>query len=98
MYQHGRKLPGPLFAAFALPVPRENEEGPRLGFTIPRTFGKAVKRNRVKRRIREMLRLRLTRLDRRWDLVINPKRLVLDARPEELEREIERLLSRCKQL
>lgn len=98
VYQQGRKVSSPLFAVFVMPVERAGSEGPRIGFTIPRAFGKAVKRNRAKRRIREMLRVRLPRIDRRWDLVIHPKRPVLEVVPEELEREVERLLSRCEKL
>ena len=53
-------MSGPYFAAFCLALSRQSGEGPRIGFTLPRAFGKAVKRNRAKRRIREALRLRLT--------------------------------------
>ena len=88
-------MSGPYFAAFLLRVARSEDEGPRIGFTLPRAFGKAVKRNRAKRRIRELLRLRMQRINPHWDVVLNPRRLALDASPEELEREIDRLVSRC---
>jgi ribonuclease P protein component len=86
------------FAAFCLPMPRAADEGPRIGFTLPRAFGKANKRNRAKRRLRELLRVRLGQLDPHLDLVINPRRPALDALPRDLQREIERLISRCNQL
>ena len=88
-------MSGPYFAAFCLPVPRVAQEGPRIGFTVPRAFGKSVLRNRVKRRLRDLLRLRLHNLDSRWDVVINPRRPALDASPQDLQREVERLLARC---
>lgn len=88
-------MSGPYFAAFCLSVPRTAGTGPRIGFTVPRAFGKSVKRNRAKRRIRELLRLRMASLDPRWDLVINPRRQALDATTEQLQREVERLVSRC---
>ena len=69
--------------------------GPRVGFTVPRAFGKAVKRNRARRRIRELLRLRLPEIDGRWDIVINPRRPVLDASPEVLQVEVSRLVRQC---
>ena len=47
---------------------------PMLGFTVPRAFGKAVLRNRVKRRLREALRVRLMEVAPEWDIVINPRR------------------------
>jgi ribonuclease P protein component len=84
------------FAAFLLAKPRADGEGPRIGFTLPRAFGKAVKRNRAKRRLRELLRVRMGQVAPQWDLVINPRRAALDASPEDLQREVERLISRCK--
>jgi ribonuclease P protein component len=86
------------FAAFCLAQGRESGAGPRIGFTLPRAFGKATKRNRAKRRLRELLRVRLGQLNPRLDVVINPRRPALDAAPQDLQREVERLISRCNQL
>ncbi len=88
-------MAGPYFAAFCLQVPREGEKGPRLGFTVPRAFGNAVLRNRVKRRMREVLRLRFQEIGSQWDIVINPRRAALKASPEQLQRELDRLVTRC---
>jgi len=93
-YNEGTRFASPYFAAFCLRVARD-EGGPRLGFTVPRAFGKAVIRNQVKRRIREALRLRLQEIGSQWDIVINPRRSALAATPEELRREVERLVARC---
>jgi ribonuclease P protein component len=86
------------FAAFCLATVRTEELGPRIGFTLPRAFGKATKRNRAKRRLRELLRVRLGQLNPCWDVVINPRRPALEASPQDLQREVERLISRCNQL
>ena len=75
---------------------REENEGPRLGFTVPRAFGKAVMRNRVKRRLREALRVRLPEVAPEWDIVINPRRPAIMAPIEELRREVERLVAQCR--
>lgn len=88
-------MSGPYFSAFYLPLTRTEQEGPRLGFTVPRAFGKAVKRNRAKRRIRELLRVRLSRIAPQWDVVVNPRRPSLEASREDLTREVERLVLRC---
>ena len=75
---------------------REPEPGgPHIGFTTPRALGKAVVRNRIKRRVREAVRLHLDRLNPQWSIVINPRRKALDASTEELQREVERLFLRC---
>jgi len=93
VYDHGQKYSGPYFAAFCL---RDTHvPGPRIGFTAPRALGIAVARNRIKRRVREAIRLRLGELSPQWSIVINPRRKALDAPFQELEREVERLFRRC---
>jgi len=76
-------------------VEREHGLGPRIGFTVPRAFGKAVRRNRARRRLREQLRVRLPEIATQWDIVVNPRRLALDASADELRREVDRLIKRC---
>lgn len=66
-----------------------------MGFTVGRAFGRAVKRNRAKRRIREALRVRLPEMAPQWDIVVNPRRQALLASPEQLRREVDRLVSKC---
>ena len=70
-------------------------DGPHIGFTTPRALGKAVVRNRIKRRVREAVRFHLDRLNPQWSIVINPRRKALDAPTPELQREVERLFLRC---
>ena len=69
--------------------------GPRIGFTVPRALGKAVARNRIKRRMREAVRFCLDRLNPQWSIVINPRSRALDAPMTELQLEVERLFLRC---
>ncbi|TMJ33597.1 MAG: ribonuclease P protein component [Alphaproteobacteria bacterium] len=45
-------------AGFVLQVRKRDDEGPlRVGFTVSRRVGTAVERNRVRRRLRELVRL-----------------------------------------
>ena len=55
------------------------ERGARVGFTVGRVLGGAVERNRIKRRLREAVRLRRAVLKNAGavDVVINPKKSVL---------------------
>jgi len=76
-------------------VRETDPDGPHIGFTTPRTLGKAVVRNRIKRRVREAVRLELGRLNPQWSIVINPRPKALDASAEELRAEVERLFLRC---
>jgi len=101
-YNQGTRFTGRYFAAFCLRVERSAQkgrttgDGPRLGFTVPRAFGKAVLRNRVKRRLREALRVRLAEVAQEWDIVINPRRPAIMAPVEELRREVDRLVTQCR--
>ena len=52
-------------------------------------------RNRIKRRVREAVRLYLDRLNPQWSIVINPRRKALEASTQDLQREVERLFLRC---
>ena len=68
-------------------------DGPHIGFTVPRALGKAVVRNRIRRRVREAVRFHLDRLNPQWSIVINPRRKAFDAPMPELRREVEKSLS-----
>jgi ribonuclease P protein component len=95
-YNEGTRFTGKYFAAFCLRVARAGGDGPRLGFTVPRAFGKAVLRNRVKRRLREALRVKLAEMAPEWDIVINPRRPAIAAPVEQLRREVDRLVTQCR--
>jgi ribonuclease P protein component len=51
--------------------PREEDGGePRLGLAVPKSAGKAVERNRIKRRLRELWRARLGTIPPGCDYVL----------------------------
>jgi len=58
---------------------RVKGSGPRVGFTVGKVLGTAVERNRVRRRLREAVRLHRRELDVPVDVVINPKKSALQA-------------------
>lgn len=96
MYDHGTRYSGRFFAAFYLR--REKSDGKsvsRIGFTAPRSLGNAVARNRIKRRVREAVRLRLDQLNPQWEIVFNPRRAAMDSPFSELVREVEQFFLRC---
>ncbi len=61
---------------------------PRVGLTVGKVMGKAVDRNRIKRRMREAVRGNLALLPESVDLVLHPRKTVLDLPFDALNREI----------
>ncbi|HXM93211.1 MAG TPA: ribonuclease P protein component [Candidatus Dormibacteraeota bacterium] len=51
----------------------------RFGFSIKKTLGGAVVRNRIRRRIREIVRCHRLEIPAGWDMVIHPKSIVASA-------------------
>jgi len=72
-------VPQDAFPGNVLPEPVLPKRGARIGFTVGRVLGGAVQRNRIKRRLREAVRLRRSVLQGAGavDVVINPKKSVL---------------------
>ena len=67
---------------------RERGDGWRVGFTVGRVLGGAVERNRIKRRLREAVRLQWPGVCIPADVVVNPKKSVLKLEFADLENEI----------
>ena len=70
-------------------LPRDSGSGARVGFTVGRALGGAVVRNRMKRRLREAVRLH-DAIALPVDIVINPKRSLLAVDFRELQSQIAR--------
>jgi len=96
VYDKGFRVSGPLFAAFCLA--RNEPEGrtsARLGLTVPKAVGKAVERNRIKRRLREAFRMQRAEIDAKWDIVLNPRRPVLKTTFAEIEKAVRKVVETC---
>ena len=62
--------------------------GPRVGLTAGKVLGKAVERNRIKRRMREIVRRQVAIVNADVDIVLHPKRSVLTVEFAKLESEV----------
>jgi ribonuclease P protein component len=82
--------------AFVMQARRRAEDGPvRIGFTVSRQVGNAVERNRVRRRLREMVRLsRGGGMQDGHDYVLIGRRTALAAPFGQMRQELDAALSR----
>ena len=64
----------------------------RFGFSIKKALGSAVVRNRIRRRVREMVRCHRREIAAGWDIVIHPKISVANAEFTALSADLLRLL------
>jgi ribonuclease P protein component len=91
VYKAGRKQFAKQLAYFHTLRPadrRSDTTGPRIGLTVPKALGNAVDRNRIKRRLREAVRAALPLLTLPVDVVLHPRRSVLDLDFAQLKREV----------
>jgi ribonuclease P protein component len=88
----GAKAPLP---GFVLQARMRQDSGPaRVGFTVSRKVGNAVERNRVRRRLREIVRLSPGRMRQGCDYVLIGRRAALAAPFDRMLHDLERALGR----
>jgi ribonuclease P protein component len=91
VYKAGRKQFSRQIAYFHALRPadrRSDTTGPRIGLTVPKALGKAVDRNRIKRRMREAVRAALPLLTSPVDVILHPRRSVIALDFALLQREV----------
>ena len=67
LYAKGKTAVFPTMAVYARP---NGSKRSRLGFTVGTKVGKAVRRNKVRRRLREAYRIHEAQMLPGWDLVV----------------------------
>lgn len=92
LYSKGKSVATPLLVVY---VRRNNGKMNRLGLTVGTKVGKAVVRNRVRRRLKEIYRLNEHRLQSGRDVVIVARVRSRDADYHKLEKDF---LSACARL
>ena len=89
VYRAGKRRSSPHFTVFfranQLPLSR-------FGFSIKKALGGAVVRNRIRRRVREIVRCHRQEIPAGWDVVIHPKSAVAQNPFAALETELVRML------
>ncbi len=99
VYENGRRHFSGNLTVFYMHRPDDANApgaGPvRVGFTVSRALGGSVDRNRIRRRVREAIRRQMTLLNGisgPIDIVINPKKSVLQVEFSVLSEEVSRAL------
>jgi ribonuclease P protein component len=89
VYREGRRRSSREFAVF---LRANGLDESRFGWSIKRALGNAVRRNRIRRRIREIVRLHRQEISPGWDIVIHPRTSVATAEFAALAEELLKLL------
>jgi ribonuclease P protein component len=95
VYRESRRYSSASMSYFFRARPNEESAGalPRVGLTAGRVLGGAVERNRIRRRMREAVRLHLSELPAHVDVVLHPRKTVLEMEFARLEREVSRVFA-----
>lgn len=94
VYERGDKIQSTYFVLYMLENGRPHH---RLGITASRKIGRAVVRNRIKRRLREIFRTNKQAVFPHCDLVVNAKRSAARARNQQIQEDILKGILRWKQ-
>ena len=93
VYKTGRRqFTGNVTVFYLLRDGPEAGASPRIGFTVGKVLGGSVERNRIKRRMREAVRLSRSACEGPLDVVFNPRKSVLTLPFAELVDEVARAL------
>lgn len=88
VYSEGRRRSSKYFAVFLRP---NNSDVSRFGWSVKKATGNAVRRNRIRRRLREIVRLHRREIGVGWDIVVHPRDSVATAEFSELSRDLLKL-------
>jgi ribonuclease P protein component len=99
VYKQGRRHFSASITVFYWPRPdaETRASGLRIGFTVGRALGGAVQRNRIKRRLREAVRMTRPLAGVTADVVINPKKSLLTIEFAALQNEVSRAFAVIEQ-
>jgi ribonuclease P protein component len=93
VYREGRRRSSRDFTLFVRP---NGLEVSRFGWSIKKALGNAVRRNRIRRRLREIFRLHRRKIASGWDVVVHPRATVATTAFPALAQELVNLVNSAK--
>ncbi|MCK5942583.1 MAG: ribonuclease P protein component, partial [Planctomycetes bacterium] len=95
VYGRGRRAAGDWVTVVVWPRPAGDVPAPRLGVSVSKDHGGAVRRNKLKRVLREAFRLERARMPQSCDVVLIPRRRDDDLPLAELRAELPQLVEKA---
>jgi len=95
VYGRGKRASGDWVTVVVWPRRAGEVEAPRLGLSVSKDHGGAVRRNKLKRVLREAFRLERERMPQNCDVVLIPKRRDDNLPLAELRSELARLVDKA---
>jgi len=92
LYTRGKSYANPFVVVYCR---KNGKDINRIGYTVSKKLGKAVTRNRIRRRMREVYRHNIHRLKKGFDIVAVARSKTADAAYSEIE---EAFLRACEEL
>ncbi|MEE8113281.1 MAG: ribonuclease P protein component [Nitrososphaerales archaeon] len=93
VYERGDKIQSTYFVLYILENGKSHH---RLGITASRKIGRAVVRNRIKRRLREIFRTNKQVIFPHCDMIVNAKRAAARAHNQQIQEDILKGILRWK--
>lgn len=96
VYRRGKSVANRQFVVYSFP--RRNEEPFRMGVSISKKIGNAVVRNRLKRQLKEIVRLRKDEIADGYDFIIIVRKGALSLDYHAMEKSVFHVLRRASLL
>lgn len=96
VYRHGKSAANQQYVIYCLPNPRI--ERFRMGVSVSKKLGNAVVRNRLRRVVKEIVRLQSERIRSHYDFIVIARKPVADMDYREMEKSLLHALKRAQLL
>lgn len=96
VYRYGKSAANQQFVVYSLPNPRI--ERFRMGVSVSKKLGSAVVRNRIRRMVKEIVRLQAEKIRSHYDFVIIARKPVAELDYKQMEKSLLHALKRAQLL